>query len=77
MNDYSEILFARPSFAEGVGRLVDFGDTLTEFNSAETPEQADTRALASDWYAIGSDIRAAIRRFANNITTDATDAQEA
>lgn len=30
----SDFLFARPSFWEGLGRLIDFGGTLTEFNSA-------------------------------------------
>ena len=59
MTDY---LYAHPSFAEGVGRLFDFGDTLTVFNGSRTPEEADARAAYEDWRAVGNDLRAAVQR---------------
>ncbi len=55
---YSDLLFARPSFAEGVGRLLDFGDTLTDFNRSPSAAIADATALSSDWYAVGADLKA-------------------
>ncbi|HOP48725.1 MAG TPA: hypothetical protein PK874_13780 [Desulfobacteraceae bacterium] len=52
-------LFPKSSFFEGVGRLVDFTGSLNEYNISETPEEADTRALYSDWRAVGIDLLAA------------------
>lgn len=64
VDSFSELLFARPSFLEGMARLFDFGDTLSEYNSSLTPEQADRLAIASDWRAIGMDMWRAVDEFA-------------
>ncbi len=56
----SDFLFARPSFWEGLGRLIDFGGTLTEFNSSPSGPQADRLALEQDWRMVGNDLRAAM-----------------
>ena len=61
MSDFSTVLFARPSFLEGVARILDFADLLQEYNRSLTPQQADNLAVAADWGAIGQDIEAAIR----------------
>lgn len=52
----SLFLCARPSFAEGVARILDFGGTLNEYNRSLTPEQADYLALQADWRLIGMDL---------------------
>jgi hypothetical protein len=57
----SDFLFARPSFISGVARLVDFGAAFDAYNTSNTPDQADARAMFSDWYSVGDDISAAIR----------------
>ena len=54
MGDYSDFLFARPSFIEGVARILDFGNTLNQYN---TSADADTIALTMDMYAVGDDLR--------------------
>lgn len=59
MNRYTDFLFARPSFLEGMARILDLGNTLSEYNESLTPEEADTRALRADWKAVGSDIQRA------------------
>jgi hypothetical protein len=71
MNDYTNILFANPSFIEGMGRILDFGDTMTEINRSATPEQADQYATIADWRAIGADLRAVMDQFEreNNIAS--------
>ena len=56
VNDFSTFLFASPSFFEGAGRILDFGNTLSQYNRSETPEEADARAFAADWNAIGDDL---------------------
>ena len=54
----STFLFATPSWKEGAGRLVDFADTLTEYNRTEDP---DDRATRQDWLAVGDYLREALR----------------
>jgi hypothetical protein len=56
---HSSVLFARPSFAEGVSRIFDLGGTLSVCNRCETGEDADYWAIWSDWCAIGSDLQSA------------------
>jgi hypothetical protein len=63
VNNLTEFLYARPSFIEGVARLIDFGGTLQEYNSALTSEQADYFALASDWRVVGDDLRKAMKEY--------------
>jgi len=58
---FSNLLFASPSFLEGMGRSIDAAGVLTVFNESLTSEQADYLALQSDWRAVGSDIWKAIQ----------------
>ena len=59
MGNYTFSLFNQPSFVEGLARILDFGDTLSEYNLSLTPQQADFHAIRSDWLAVGDDLRAA------------------
>ena len=59
MND-SSFLYARPSFAEGLSRVLDFAGTINEYNRSITPEQADYLAMFGDWQFIGMDIASAL-----------------
>ena len=60
MGDYSSFLFARPSFLEGMGRVLDFGGTMTDFNRSLTPEMADELAMRADWSQVGADLLEAV-----------------
>lgn len=64
----SRFLFAEASFFEGVGRILDFGGTLTEFNESQTPEQADYFAMRADWFLVGHDLRAAMKAIEPELT---------
>lgn len=57
----SDFLFVRPSLRRGVARLVDLGGTLDDsaYNVSDTPDEADAKALASDWQAVADDMREA------------------
>ena len=55
------VLYARPSFFEGLARLLDVGGTLNEYNTSKSPEEADYRAIFADWQAVGLDIDMAIK----------------
>lgn len=61
MGRYTTFLYPIPTFAEGVGRILDFGDTLSRYNRSATPELADRRAFEADWAAIADDLRVAAK----------------
>ena len=69
----SNFLSVRPSFARGVARLIDIGGTLgrTAYNRSETPAEADTRALLSDWQALAEDIAGAFRETSDHVAESA------
>jgi len=54
------MLFARPSFISGFARVLDIGGTFNAYNQSATPEEADRRAIQSDWLAVGQDMWRAI-----------------
>ena len=56
----SDFLFARPSWLSGIARMWDFGGAFDSYNISRTPEEADTKAILSDWYIIGQDTMSAI-----------------
>lgn len=59
MNEYTNenfgLLFAMPSFLEGVARALDIAGTFTQYNTSDNPREADFLALRSDWRAVGDD----------------------
>lgn len=68
MSEETSALFAVPSFWEGAGRILDFGDFMTEYNQSVTPEEADEWAIARDWTAVGKDIRSAMHAVAEEVS---------
>jgi len=52
-------LFGSLGFFEGMARALDLGGTMVVYNDSPTPEEADNRALDSDWRAVGHDIESA------------------
>jgi len=61
------MLYARPSFVEGAARLVDFGNTLSEYNTSPSGGYADRIALHSDLVAIGRDMEKALEKAAAEV----------
>jgi hypothetical protein len=49
-------LYARPSFLEGLSRVIDFENLQKEYNTSSSSEQADERAIQADWIAVGNDL---------------------
>jgi hypothetical protein len=75
MSEYTTFLFARPSFFEGIARILDFGNTLQVYNESADPAEADAWALASDWHAIGEDMMRAVNEIKQARTTVPQDEQ--
>ena len=58
------LIYARPSFLEGMARIFDIGGTLNEYDfshyrreraASKNGAKADMEALRSDWQAVGDD----------------------
>lgn len=56
------VKLARAAFLRGVGRLVDLGAASDAERRKIIATVSVESALASDWYAVGEDLRAAISR---------------
>ena len=59
----TDFLFAQPSFARGIGRVLDLGSTRNIYNSSKNEIEADKKALQNDWYVVGNDLRDAIKEY--------------
>lgn len=70
------VLYTRPSFFEGIARLFDITGSLNKYNKSRTPEEADFRAIRSDWEAVGNEISSAARKFTEEQMPVNTDAQK-
>lgn len=69
MHNFTDLLYARPSFLEGVARLFDLTGALNEYNAVPTGEEADRQALHFDWYAIGQDAKNVLDRIGREIVS--------
>ena len=61
-------LYAEPSFIQGMGTLFDVSGSLLEYNYSRSENEADFKAMASDWRTVGQDLKRAIlayRQLAN------------
>jgi hypothetical protein len=57
-------LRSRPfSFLEGATAVFDWSPLTDRYNVSPTPQTADARAMASDFYAVGDDMRAALAEY--------------
>ena len=56
----TDFLFSRTGFLTGVGSVFNLAGNYYRFNSAESPEEADRRALAADWGVVGQDMATAL-----------------
>jgi len=59
----TDFLFARPSCIRGISKIIDIGATGNLYNESQTSEEADYKALKSDWTMVGEDLRYALDEF--------------
>lgn len=60
MRDFTDLLYARPSFLEGAARVMDLSGALSTYNTSPSGAEADMRALRADWFAVGQDMQRAV-----------------
>jgi len=64
MNENFGLLYARPSFIEGISRILDFAGNLNQYNTSPSGEDADFNALREDWRSVARDLGIAIDEYA-------------
>jgi hypothetical protein len=57
MDTTSDFLFARNGILVGAGSTFDLWGNYFSYNESRTGNEADARAIASDWRVVGKDIR--------------------
>lgn len=55
----SDFLYAKPTFIGGAATVIDLFGVAQRYNVSPTPEEADRKALMSDWLALGNDFKLA------------------
>jgi hypothetical protein len=61
----TDFLFAQPSVASGIARVVDMWGTFDDYNSSNTGSEADAKAIAADWLMVGQDIAEALDEYSS------------
>lgn len=59
-------LFANPSFIEGMSRTFNLLGNQDAYNEDMSSEEADAKALFSDWASVGDDLIVAVEKFATD-----------
>ena len=74
---HGKLFVCTPFSVLGLASIIDFGNTLIEYNYANNGEQADYLALRQDWYCVGEDMRIALRASRSEVARSyATQEQE-
>ena len=60
-------LFANPSFVEGASRVLDILGNQDIYNEDQTPDEADAKALLSDWASVGDHLILATKEFDSHV----------
>ena len=52
----TDFLVASPSFMSGCARLLDWGAQYDSYNFSQSVDEADAKAMFSDWSSVGDDL---------------------
>lgn len=63
----TDFLFARPNWLDGAMSILDLFAVSPEYNSSETPEEADKKAYNADVNALKSDFNVAYGKVIANV----------
>lgn len=69
MNSFTDFLVAKNDFVSGMSRAVDLGSTRNKriYNSSKQANEADEKAIYSDWSMTGKDIWEAYGKFKQKV----------
>ncbi|MCX6233912.1 MAG: hypothetical protein NT175_04195 [Bacteroidetes bacterium] len=64
----TDFLFPAPSFFKGLASIFNVPGNYYDFNYSQSNEEADYKALKTDWSIIGQDIRNAVDNMGQQTT---------
>jgi hypothetical protein len=64
METCTDFLVGRPSFTDGMARVLDFSGSLNVYNRSPSVAEADAAALRSDFAMVGADLQVCLERVA-------------
>jgi hypothetical protein len=64
----TDFLVPRMTWLTGAGTVFNLAGRFYCYNTSETEEEADARAVFSDWSMVGEDLRGAMRGFSRKDT---------
>jgi hypothetical protein len=59
----TDFLIADPSFVSGAARLLDWAGLYDTYNASRNGQEADAKAMFSDWRIVGQDLDDAMVEF--------------
>ncbi|SIS83138.1 hypothetical protein SAMN05421789_10824 [Kaistella chaponensis] len=62
INLRTDFLLPKKGFIVGLGSIFNIYGDYFEYNTSDTPEEADRKALSSDWNIVGADLEEARRK---------------
>jgi hypothetical protein len=66
----ASFLFATPTLVSGAARALDLYGVYDVYNASSTENEADYKALLSDWSIVGQDIFSAMKQFEGCLPPD-------
>lgn len=63
----TSFLLPKGGFLVGMGSVFNIAGNYFRYNSSESAEVADYKALCSDWSNVGSDIEVSMNKYSSNI----------
>ena len=58
----TDFLFSQMNFTVGAGSVLNLAGNYYEFNTSASDNEADLKALNSDWSSVGNDISESIKK---------------
>jgi len=56
-------LFSMPDFLSGAARALDIGSTFDGYNESENGDEADRKAILTDWQQVGIELISAMEKY--------------
>lgn len=56
-----------PSFSKGLARAIDVGNTIDDYRTSKSDDEANCKAIRSDWEAVGKDIKKSIDNYGKQL----------
>lgn len=59
----TDFLLPKNNFLVGLGSILNIAGSYFDYNTSKTSEEADLKALISDWLNVGNDLKNSKRKF--------------